>query len=71
MENLTPRALFVAKPAGVSYGEAMHKLRAWLDSQKMQATFFKLAPLGRVGFEIAFCSDADATRFESGFDWSH
>ena len=52
METESPLTVFVPKSAGISYGEAMSRLRRWLDSQKMQPTRFKLAPLGRVGFEI-------------------
>jgi hypothetical protein len=69
MASITSPTRFVAKPASVSYGEAMSLLRSWLDSQRMQLTHFKLAPLGRVGFEVGFRDDADAIRFESGFDW--
>lgn len=62
--------VFVPKPAGISYGEAMNSLRTWLDSQKMQPTLFRLSSAGRAGFEIGFRSDADAARFESMFtDW--
>jgi hypothetical protein len=65
----SPLTVFVAKPDGVSYGEAMSRVRVWLDSQKMQPAMFKLAPLGRVGFEIAFRSDDDVMRFQNGFGW--
>jgi hypothetical protein len=70
MKSTSPLTVFVPKPAGVSYGEAMSRLRTWLDSQKMQPTIFKLAPLGRVGFEIGFRSEDDVTRFQGGFGWS-
>jgi hypothetical protein len=69
MQSLSPLTLFVAKPADVPYGEAMNRIRMWLDHQKMQLAHFKLAPMGRVGFEIGFHSDHDATQFESGFEW--
>jgi hypothetical protein len=42
----------------------------WLDSQKMQPSVFRFAPLGRVGFEIGFKSEEDVRRFQSGFGWS-
>jgi hypothetical protein len=69
MESMASLTLFVAKPVGVSYGKAMSGLRTWLDNQEMQPTLLKLAPLGRVGFEIGFRSDDDARRFQGGFDW--
>jgi hypothetical protein len=69
METTSPFTVFVPKPTGISYGEAMSRLRVWLDSQKMQPTLFRLAPLGRVGFEIAFRSHEDAARFRGGFGW--
>ena len=69
MESSTSLTLFVAKPVGIPYGAAMSRLRTWLDQQKMQPIHLKLAPRGRVGFEIGFRNDADATRFESVFDW--
>ena len=69
MEITPSLTVFVAKPAALSYGEAMSQLRTWLDSEKMQSTMFKLAPLGRVGFEIGFQSSEHVTRFQSGFGW--
>jgi hypothetical protein len=69
MDTASPLTVFVPKPAAVSYGEAMSRLRMWLDSQKMQLATFKLAPLGRVGFEISFRSEDDAIRFQGGFGW--
>jgi hypothetical protein len=70
VETTSPLTVFVPKPAGIPYGEAMNRVRTWLDNQKMQPSLFKLAPLGRVGFEIGFRSDDDATRFQNGFGWS-
>lgn len=69
MESITSLALFVAKPANFSYGDAMSRVRMWLDHEKMQVTHFKLAPQGQTGFEIGFRSDADRIRFGSGFAW--
>ena len=69
MGTVSPLTVFVPKPVGISYGDAMSQLRTWLDSERMQSTMFKLAPLGRVGFEIGFRSDEDVTRFRDGFSW--
>ena len=69
MEITSPLTVFVPKPAGVSYGEAMSGLRIWLDSQHVQPSIFRLAPLGRVGFEIAFRNDEDVARFQGSFGW--
>jgi len=62
-------AVFVLKPEHVSYGEAMSRVRMWLDYQKMQTSAFKLAPAGRSGFEITFVSADDASRFRFEFTW--
>jgi hypothetical protein len=69
METASPLTVFVPKPAGVSFGDAIGRLRVWLDSQKMQPITFKLAPPGRIGFEIGFQSDDDVMRFQNGFGW--
>jgi hypothetical protein len=61
--------VFLSKPEQISYGEAMSRVRMWLDSRKVQTSVFKLAPDGRMGFELTFQSEDDATRFRSEFNW--
>jgi hypothetical protein len=62
--------VFLPKPEHISYGEAMSRVRMWLDSRKVQTSAFKLAsPAGRSGFEISFVSADDASRFRSEFTW--
>jgi hypothetical protein len=61
--------VFLPKPEHISYGEAMSRVRMWLDYRKVPTSVFKLAPDGRMGFELTFLSEDDATRFRSEFDW--
>jgi hypothetical protein len=61
--------VFVPKPQHVSYGEAMSRVRMWLDYRKIQTSAFKVAPGGRSGFEISFQSGEDASRFQRDFTW--
>jgi hypothetical protein len=62
-------SVFMPKPEHVSYGEAMSRVRTWLDYRKVQTSAFKLAPDGRSGFQITFQSEHDASRFRSEFTW--
>jgi len=67
----TPHAVFVVKPATVSYGEAMNQLHNWLDSRKIQISGFRLTALDgqRAGFELTFRIEQDAAGFRQGFTW--
>jgi hypothetical protein len=64
----TARTVFVPKPLDLTYGDAMSCLRGWLDDRRMQACGFKITAEGRIGFEISFSQELDATRFET-FTW--
>jgi hypothetical protein len=61
--------VFVSKPQHISYGEAMSRLRMWLDYRKIQTSAFKLAPAERSGFELTFQTDDDASCFRKEFTW--
>ena len=61
--------VFLPKPEHISYGEAMSRVRMWLDYRKVQTSTFKLSPDGRNGFEITFQSEDGASLFLSEFTW--
>jgi len=61
--------VFLPKPEHITYGEAMSRVRMWLDYRKVQTSTFKLAPDGRAGFEITFQSQEGASRFTNEFTW--
>jgi hypothetical protein len=46
--------VFVAKPAGMTYGDGMNTLRMWLDARKIHPSAFKLHTNGQVGFQISW-----------------
>lgn len=69
MALASPHTVFLEKPQHLSYGEAMSRVRMWLDTKKIEHSAFKLAPLGRVGFEIGFRTEHDAALFQDGFNW--
>jgi len=52
----------------LGYGDAMSRLRQWLDYQKLESTGFKITTNGPIGFEISFSSAHDATEFQL-FGW--
>jgi hypothetical protein len=60
--------VFIPKPLGMTYAEAMSRLRLWLDYQKVQPVSFRITAGGRIGFEIRFATDHDAEAFAL-FDW--
>jgi hypothetical protein len=60
--------VFVPKPLHMGYGDAMSRLRQWLDSKKLESTGFKITANGPIGFEISFSSEHDATEFQL-FGW--
>jgi hypothetical protein len=60
--------VFLPKPAHITYGEAMSRVRMWLDHRKIQPAGFRLAADGRIGFEIVFHGDHDATCFQREFN---
>jgi hypothetical protein len=64
----TPLIVFLPKPSSLSLGESMNSVRAWLDHKRVQPAGFRLAP-ERIGFEISFRSEADATVFDE-FVWA-
>jgi hypothetical protein len=47
----------------------MSRVRMWLDFRKIETSSFKLAPEGREGFEITFCTNSHAVLFQSEFTW--
>jgi hypothetical protein len=61
--------VFITKPVGLSYGEAMNRLRMWLDNRKIQPASFRLPDDARIGFEIGFLNDRDAAALDD-FDWA-
>ena len=62
--------VFVPKPQHISLGEAMSRVRMWLDYRKVQTSAFKLASAdGRSGFEITFQNEDGASRFRNEFTW--
>jgi hypothetical protein len=63
-----PTTVFVPKPLHLGYGDAMSRLRQWLDYQKLESTGFKITTNGPIGFEISFSSAHDATEFQL-FGW--
>lgn len=63
------RVVFIPKPVGLSYGEAMNRLRMWLDGRKIQDASFQLSQDHRIGFEIRLANDDQAAALEA-FDWS-
>jgi len=64
-----PCAIFLPKPSEVSFAEAMSRLRLWFDHKKIQPTAFHLHRGDKVGFQISFRSETDATAFDVGFAW--
>ena len=58
------------RPAIEIDGEAMNRLRMWLDARKLQTVTFRLPEDGRIGFEIGFANDYVAASAFDGFDWS-
>jgi len=61
--------VIVPKPQYISYGEAMSRLRIWLDSRKLRTSAFRLVTDPGSGFEITFESEEVALRFQSEFSW--
>jgi hypothetical protein len=59
-----PSTVFVPKPLNMGYGDAMNRLRRWLDYKKLESTGFKITTDGRIGFEISFSSEHEATEFQ-------
>jgi hypothetical protein len=66
MALASPCVVRIAKPASLSFGEAMSRQRAWLDTNKIQPITFKPDFLdGLIGFEIGFTNEREATLFVS------
>jgi hypothetical protein len=61
-------SFFVPKPPNISFGEAMRRLRIWLDYRKLQPASVRITSSGPIGFEIVFLSERDADEFED-FGW--
>jgi hypothetical protein len=59
----------IETPLGTPLGQLMNEIRTWLDSEKIQPSYFR--PIVGVtvgfGFEIGFRSEEDATRFRQWF----
>ena len=69
MSPSAPRlTVFKAKPFEMSYSDAMSRLRMWLDFNKIQPCGFKITAAGKIGFELTFSSQLDATAF-GAFEW--
>ncbi len=64
----TPNTVFMPKPSSLSVADGMVHLRIWLAPRKIQPTAFRLAADSRIGFEISFRSETEATAFD-GFIW--
>jgi hypothetical protein len=63
-----PLIVFVLTPAGKPFGTTMNAVRAWLDSQKIQPTAFKVVTTARgFGLEIRFHQEHEAERFRQQF----
>ena len=69
MSRVSPCAVFIPKPAEVSFAEAMSRLRMWLDNKKVQTSGFRLRQTAEEGFEISFQSEHDAAAFDADFAW--
>ena len=69
MPRVSPNAVFIEKPAEVSFAEAMSRLRMWLDNKKVQPSGFRFRPTEQEGFEISFQSEHDAAAFDADFAW--
>jgi len=63
-----PYMVRVRVSPGEPLGDAMSKLRSWLDSQKIQLAEFKTIPDAKgYVFDVAFRSINDAARFRNQF----
>ena len=68
MALASPCVVRIAKPASLSFGEAMSRQRAWLDTNKIQPITFKPDFLdGLIGFEIGFTNEREAALFDQQF----
>lgn len=64
-----PLTVFVPKPSSLSFGEAMSRVRIWLDHTKIEPCGFKLAAnFNRIGLEISFRNETEVTAFRE-FVW--
>ena len=52
----------------LSYSDGMSQLRLWLDHRKIKPAGFKITGEDRIGFEISFSTERDASEFEA-FQW--
>jgi hypothetical protein len=62
------RAVFIEKPPGLTYSDAMSRLQLWLDGRKIQPSGFKITAWGRTGFELTFSRERDVAAAEL-FQW--
>ena len=63
-----PNTVTLERPTGASCGKTMNEMRSWLDSQKIEPTYFK--PVTRhngFSFEISFRNSDEAELFEREF----
>lgn len=64
-----PLTVFVPKPSSLSFGEAMSRVRIWLDHRKIHPSGFRLAAnFDRIGLEISFRNETEVTAFRE-FVW--
>jgi hypothetical protein len=63
-----PNTVTLERPTGASFGKTMNEIRSWLDSKKIEPTYF--TPVTRhngIGFEISFRNSDEAKLFEREF----
>jgi hypothetical protein len=63
-----PNTITLERPTGASFSKTMNEMRSWLDSKKIEPTYFK--PVTRhngIGFEISFRNADEAELFEREF----
>ena len=66
--QIGPRTIFLAKPANLSFGEGMSRMRMWFDTRNIEPSSLKVTADGPIGFEIGFQSKHEADAFEE-FHW--
>ena len=68
MAITTPNMIILERPTDASFGKTMNEMRSWLDSKKIEPTYFK--PVTRYNgmvFEISFRNSDEAELFEREF----
>ena len=68
MALTAPNTITLELPTGSSYGKAMNEMRSWLDSKKIEPTYFQpVTHHNGIGFEISFRNSDEAELFEREF----